>query len=131
MYSNTGNEILKQLTHTPFSKSQYHSLLCQLIIAVFISEVFQDVLTGSDSRDISGGHLQNCPAGVLFSAEPVFVGPALRYFTSSNFNLFSAYLPLPERAEVDTVSPLLGFRSQQLSRQNCIFESETGENKHM
>ena len=37
------------------------------------------------------GHLQKCPAGVLFSAEAVFVGPALRYLTSSNFNLFSAY----------------------------------------
>ena len=39
------------------------------------------------------GHLQKCPAGVLFSAEAVFVGPALRYFTSSNFIIFLAHFP--------------------------------------
>ena len=28
---------------------------------------------------------------VLFAAEALFVGPALRYFTSSNFNLFPQF----------------------------------------
>ena len=33
---------------------------------------------------------------VLFAAEALFVGPALRYFTSSNFNLFPQYFATVE-----------------------------------
>ena len=76
------------------------------------------------SPELSGRGVVFCWASVC--------RPRPQVFYEFKFQLiFGLNLLLPEWAEVDTVSPLLCFRSQQLSRQNCIFESETGENKHM
>ena len=64
------------------------------VISICLNSVCCSLL-GCDSMDNvnRSGHLQKCPAGVLFSAEAVFVGPALRYFTSSNFIIFLAHFP--------------------------------------
>ena len=86
-------------------------------VLILSAVVFQDVQKGNDSKDNgTSGHLLKCQAGVFFSAEAVFVGPALRYFTSSNFNF---------------TPPLLCIRLQQLSRQKCIFENRPGGNKRI